>query len=204
MCLGALVNRSPGNWRTMFQPLAGQLRQSDPRSRSMLSNLIALLRRLFGLSAPAGGPLPAGVQPAFEERFTKYALGVGGIESISIDGTPYYFGYSYAGDMVLTELFDDAEAMAAFASQNMLQKDGIHDVAYWRMLVQEGAEESNLSSDEADLDITTEGLQRIAADLLAVEGSDQPVPGFELRLFLIDLLASARADQTSPRTRDSA
>jgi len=49
---------------------------------------------------------------------------VGGIESLSLDGRRYYFGFDYKSDVVLSPLIDDPGAMAAFASEYMRQTTG--------------------------------------------------------------------------------
>src|SRR6187401_3292868 len=48
---------------------------------------------------------------------------VGGIESITIDGKRYWFGFSFSADAVLSPLIDDPKVMAQFASDYMLQRD---------------------------------------------------------------------------------
>ncbi|MFI6578372.1 hypothetical protein ACIBFB_21495 [Nocardiopsis sp. NPDC050513] len=84
---------------------------------------------------------------------------VGGIESMTIDGRRYYFGFDYKGDMVVSPLIDDPDAMAAFASEHMLLTDGAHDAAYWRDLVDDAVRESGLCYD-TDRVLTSERLSR--------------------------------------------
>lgn len=75
---------------------------------------------------------------------------VGGIESITVDGRRWYFGFCYSMDLVVSPLIDDPEVMAAFASEHMRQTDGAHDVAYWRELVDMSADESDLVGEDSE------------------------------------------------------
>lgn len=84
---------------------------------------------------------------------------VGGIESLTLDGRRYYFGFDYTSDLVVSPLIDDPAAMAAFASEYMCQTTGKHDVAYWEELVASGAEESSLAGDDADRTFSSEDLR---------------------------------------------
>lgn len=52
-----------------------------------------------------------------------------------VDGRMWFFGFDYSMDTAVSPLIDDPERMAEFASEHMLQTDGIHDVTYWRDLV---------------------------------------------------------------------
>jgi hypothetical protein len=73
---------------------------------------------------------------------------IGGIESLVVDGTRYYFGFDYQSDLVLSPLIDDPVAMARFAVEHMEQTDGKHDEAYWAELVDIAAEDSGLAGRE--------------------------------------------------------
>ncbi len=75
---------------------------------------------------------------------------VGGIESMTVDGQRWYFGFDYSMDTAVSPLIDDAERMAVFASEHMLQRDGRHDVDYWRELVEMSVGQSDLVEEEAD------------------------------------------------------
>jgi hypothetical protein len=84
---------------------------------------------------------------------------VGGVESLTLDGRRYYFGFDYMSDVVLSPLIDDPKAMAAFASEYMRQSTGRHDVTYWEGLVTAAAEGTELDCEEAERDITSEDLR---------------------------------------------
>lgn len=90
---------------------------------------------------------------------------VGGIESLTLDGHRYYFGFDYSSDIILSPLIDDPEAMAAFASEYMRQTTGSHGEIYWASLAAAATESSDLAGD-AEREFTTEGLR---SDLPAPE-----------------------------------
>jgi hypothetical protein len=72
---------------------------------------------------------------------------VGGIESITIAGKRYWFGFSFSADAVLSPLIDDRKVMAQFGSDHMLQTDGAHPPEYWDELVGKAVNLSELSSE---------------------------------------------------------
>lgn len=82
----------------------------------------------------------------------------GGIESITLDGTRYFFGFDYSSDLVLSPLLDDQSAMAAYAAKYMAQRDGVHDEAYWSELVSDAVDGSELTEPD-DRDFSTEDLR---------------------------------------------
>ncbi|MDP9892144.1 hypothetical protein J2W32_004287 [Variovorax boronicumulans] len=72
---------------------------------------------------------------------------VGGIESFTLDGRRYYFGFDHKQGLVLSPAIDDAAAMAHFASRHMqalyrgrlfglLGKTGPRDEAFWAEAVE--------------------------------------------------------------------
>jgi hypothetical protein len=79
---------------------------------------------------------------------------VGGIESITIAGKRYWFGFAYSVDLVVSPLIDDPRVMAQFGSDHMLQRDGAHPPDYWQRQVSAAVEVSELSSDPGDRDFT--------------------------------------------------
>jgi hypothetical protein len=91
---------------------------------------------------------------------------VGGIESIIVDGRRWFFGFCYSMDIAVSPLIDDPGVMAAFASKHMLQRDGAHDVAFWRELVDLSVENSDLVEDDADrtFDSATLAANRLTPD----------------------------------------
>jgi hypothetical protein len=70
---------------------------------------------------------------------------VGGIESLTLDGKRYFFGFDYGSDLVLSPLIDDQALMATYAAKYMAQADGTHDEAYWSELVADAVESSSLA-----------------------------------------------------------
>jgi hypothetical protein len=98
---------------------------------------------------------------------------VGGVESITVDGRRWYFGFDYSLDTVVSPLIDDPAAMSAFASRYMLQHDGEHDEAYWQELVDFSVDDSELVLEDADRVFTS---AQLAADRLT--------PGYHLQYLL--------------------
>lgn len=116
---------------------------------------------------------------------------VGAVESITLDGTMQFFGFDFGGDLVLSPLIADAEAMARFASRHMAQRDGTHDEAYWRELVGCAREDSELCSDEAGRSFDTPALAATIAGLERVRREGTPEPGFAIGYHLRYLLGAA-------------
>jgi hypothetical protein len=84
---------------------------------------------------------------------------VGGIESLTLDGVRYHFGFDFSSDLVVSPLIDDPAVMAAFASRHLRQTTGAHDAAYWAELVGWATEESSLVPTDEDRRFTTEGVR---------------------------------------------
>ncbi|MER8230876.1 hypothetical protein [Streptomyces sp. NPDC094049] len=99
---------------------------------------------------------------------------VGGIESLTLDGRRYYFGFDYQSDLVVSPLIGDPDAMAAFAAAHMRQSDGSHDASYWAELVAHAVGRSDLVADDTKREFTAEGLR-----------TGIPAPGSHL-LYLLD------------------
>lgn len=115
---------------------------------------------------------------------------IGGIESIEIDGTRYFFGYDYSEDLVLSPLINDNELMSVFAETHMEQRDGLHDRAYWRDLV-DGSPESSGLADPESCSFESEQLRLIVISLRNVAETGVPVPDFQYPYHLRFLLSSA-------------
>ncbi|KRB69962.1 MULTISPECIES: hypothetical protein [unclassified Kitasatospora] len=98
---------------------------------------------------------------------------VAGIESLTLDGRRYYFGFDYTSDLVVSPLIDDPDAMAAFAAEHMRQTDGRHGETYWADLVADAVETSELVWKETEREFTTRSLR-----------ADLPNPGSHL-LYLL-------------------
>ncbi|MFH8386180.1 hypothetical protein ACH4E7_35555 [Kitasatospora sp. NPDC018058] len=84
---------------------------------------------------------------------------VGGIESLTLDGHRYYFGFDYRSDLVLSPLIGDPHAMAAFASAYMRQTTGVHDATYWEALVAAAATDTGLACADAERAISSQDLR---------------------------------------------
>jgi hypothetical protein len=115
---------------------------------------------------------------------------IGGIESIEVDGTRYFFGYDYSEDVVLSPLIDDTELMAVFAEIHMEQRDGLHDRAYWRDLVAVSLEDSGLAEPES-CSFESGQLRAIIDSLKNVAETGVPMPDFDYPYHLRFLLSSA-------------
>lgn len=98
---------------------------------------------------------------------------IGGIESVTVDGVRWYFGFDYSSDLVVSPLVDDAGVMSVFAAEHLRQRDGAHDAAFWRDLVDASVEGSDLIDSDEDRQFTGELL---AAQRLR--------PGYHLRYLL--------------------
>lgn len=135
---------------------------------------------------PDGGAAAASI-PAPLLRDYRH---IGGIESIEVDGTRYFFGYDYSEDLVLSPLIDDNELMSVFAETHMEQRDGLHDREYWRDLVDGSLEESGLAEPES-CSFESGQLRSIIASLKSVAETGVPVPDFDYPYHLRFLLSSA-------------
>lgn len=113
---------------------------------------------------------------------------IGGIESIVLDGTVWWFGFDYSEDLVVSPLMDDIDTMAGHASAYMLQRDGSHDASYWRALAEAGPQ---LCDVESERSYTRAALATAMAQLRAAEADDTPVPDLVLPYHLRYLLCSA-------------
>ncbi|WP_348609066.1 hypothetical protein ABI214_09235 [Prescottella soli] len=115
---------------------------------------------------------------------------VGGIESIEVDGTRYFFGYDFSEDLVLSPLIDDVELMSVFAETHMEQRDGLHDRGYWRDLVDGSREYSELAQPES-CSFESEQLRLIITSLRNIAETGVPAPDFDYPYHLRFLLSSA-------------
>jgi len=102
---------------------------------------------------------------ASNESRGAYSMPVGGIESITVDGTDYYFGYSHIEDRVITRLFSSADEISDYAAKAMSQRDGMHDKAYW--LAQANA--NHLDSELTDREGQTISLTKLNDALLRLK-----------------------------------
>lgn len=147
-------------------------------------------------TAAEHGDAETGDALLFDERHPA----VGGIESLVLDGTTYFFGFDFKSDMVLSPLFDDIDAMAAYASRYMLQTDGAHDAAYWRELADDAIEDSALASSLEERTFSSHVLALTLEKLRHAGQSNSTVPGFSIEPHLIYLLEAAggwRADRSN-------
>ena len=125
----------------------------------------------------------------------RYGVGnIGGIESITLNGKRYYFGFNYSSDSITSPLFSEIDGMAAFASRYMEQRDGSHDPSYWHELAEESIELSELSDEEGSRDFSTGRMQRTSAALRQARNDNTPLPGFEIEYHLLCLLEAASGD----------
>jgi hypothetical protein len=139
---------------------------------------------VFSGLAQAGVTIPAPIQGRVRM--------VGGIESLVIDGTVHYFGFSYGDDLVLSPLIDAPATMAAFAARHMRQRDGVHDEKYWQELVKESVTNSELASDVADRTIKRAVLRHVVSQLGQAERKNQRVHGLSIPYHLLYLLDASK------------
>lgn len=127
---------------------------------------------------------------------------VAGIESITLDGERWYFGFNYRDDIVVSPLIADPEAAAVFASRYMMQTSGRRDTAYWRELVRESVGDSGLAGPDGR-DFNRVELARIVGRLRAMAaGRDmQPAAVLDLPGHLSYLLGAA-CGWTTPEDND--
>ncbi|NUA28436.1 hypothetical protein [Cupriavidus basilensis] len=116
---------------------------------------------------------------------------LGGIESLVLDDVRYFFGFAPRSEVVVSPLIDCPKQMAAFASRYMLQSDGAHDHAYWRELVEEAIDGSELCDAPDDNTFSSEVLKARIDELGRAERANTIVPGFTISYHLIYLLAAA-------------
>jgi hypothetical protein len=123
---------------------------------------------------------------------------VGGIETIEVDGTRYWFGFSYSADRNLSPLFTDAKSMAAFAATHMAQRDGAHDEAFWLTQAQEAVDDSSLSDDEGRV-LALAGLREAIGQLRGDAEHARAIPGLVVppHLYYL-LLANAEWGEAEP------
>src|SRR5262249_22447947 len=75
---------------------------------------------------------------------------VGGIESLSIDGRRYFFGFCSSERRVMSPLIADKRVMAEFAAAYMKQTTNVpHGVDYWLQNVETAVAHSDLCDDAA-------------------------------------------------------
>ncbi|MFJ2861889.1 hypothetical protein [Kitasatospora sp. NPDC087314] len=111
---------------------------------------------------------------------------VAAIESLTLDGRRYFFGFDHRSDLVVSPLVDDPDAMAAFAAEHLRQSDGPHDPAYWAALVAEAVDGSALVDRDSEREFTTEGLR-----------TELPDPDSHL-LYLLDAVTDLDEDTGLP------
>lgn len=116
---------------------------------------------------------------------------VGAVESLVLDGTTWFFGFDYGADLAVSPLIDDIDQMARFCSRHMEQRDGPHDEAYWRDMVEISIEDSELSSEPGSRVFSTEALAAVIASLDGAIRTNTSTPGFALPYHLQYLLGAA-------------
>ncbi|AQA24797.1 hypothetical protein BTZ20_0714 [Rhodococcus sp. MTM3W5.2] len=143
----------------------------------------------MGIQASSESGTPRG-EEAIPAPLLRDYRHIGGIESIEIDGTRYFFGYDFSEDLVLSPLINDHELMSVFAETHMEQRDGLHDREYWRGLVDESLEYSALAEQES-CSFEAEQLRLIITSLRNTAETGAPAPDFNYPYHLRFLLASA-------------
>ncbi|NUO76865.1 MAG: hypothetical protein HOQ32_12725 [Lysobacter sp.] len=145
-----------------------------------LLSLMALVGVIAAVLLPSG----CGKQT---DRPHFSAGAVGGIESITVDGRRYFFGYSHRDDRVLTPLFDSEGAIAEHAASHMAQTDGRHDAAFWSGMAKAAISESELT-DAQGQSIALAPLKAAVAELRRDPTTARPLSGIVLPEHLYYLL----------------
>lgn len=140
------------------------------------------------------------------ERVPKPLAGaadaVGGIESLTIAGKRYWFGFSYKADAVLSPLIDDRRVMAQFGSDYMLQTDGAHPPEYWDKLVVLATSESALSSKPGTSAFSGSEIRDLVQLVSEAKRTSAPVAGLHLPTDLSYLLDATSHWQSIAEGRD--
>lgn len=150
------------------------------KRKGVLAALLACIVSVLLLSGCGGASIDA---PAVGAD----ANTVGGIESITIDGKRYFFGYQYRDDHVLTPLFASEDAIAAYALSHITQTDGRHDHAFWVAMAKTAIGESGLTDAEGQA-IALAPLKAAIAELRRDTKTARPVPGLVMPEHLYYLL----------------
>lgn len=121
---------------------------------------------------------------------------ISGVESITIDGKRWLFGFDYQSNLVVSPLIDDPDTMAAFASRYMMQTDGMHDAHYWMKIVLWAIDgvPGGLASPE-NANFSSSDFHRIAIELAAAQADNHALPGFAIDYHMLYLLAAAVGDR---------
>jgi hypothetical protein len=135
-------------------------------------------------------PVPPPSDPAPEPIAGRKGH-VGGIESLNLDGTTWFFGFDYCADLAVSPLISDIDQMARYASVHMLQTDGEQEPAYWRDLAETSIDDSLLSSASGSRNFSIAGLAAIVDALDRAAQADACVPGFAIPHHLQYLLGAA-------------
>jgi hypothetical protein len=152
----------------------------------IVGGCVSFLQQLRSLALFQRATPPISAPPAAPQSMNP----IGGIESVSIDGRHYYFGFDYSSDEVLSPLFDDAGAIASYAANHMSQRDGDHDAAYWLDAAEHSIDESGLCDDDGRL-IDTEALKKVIQEVRSLSGTGQRVRTLVLSHHLTYLLHAA-------------
>jgi hypothetical protein len=113
------------------------------------------------------------------------------IESLTLDGVMYFFGFDFGNDLVVSPLIPDIDVMARFASRHMRQRDGMHDEAYWRELAGYAVDDSELCSDAAGRMFSSQSLARMMERLAHARSTNTLAPDIAIPYHLQYLLGAA-------------
>ncbi|MGH8107623.1 MAG: hypothetical protein ACREO1_02755 [Arenimonas sp.] len=136
------------------------------------------LKRIFLILAGMLLLAACNMKDSFEST-GNHAMKIGGIESITVDGIEYFFGYSYTDDRVLTSLYTNKDAMADYATKALKQRDGAHDKAFWLEQIKQSRIESGLSDLEGR-EINLKELKAALSQLKQSAQDDQTIPALEI------------------------
>ena len=103
-----------------------------------------------------------------------HASAIAGLESITIDGTRFWFAFDFGSDLVLTDLFASAEDIAEFAAVNLSDRAGQHPADYWLRLARIAEDDSFLVSDMSDRDFDSQTIDRFARTIFGMIAENEP------------------------------
>jgi hypothetical protein len=122
----------------------------------------------------------------------NYTGRVGGIESLTMDGRRYYFGFDYKNDAVLSPLIADIDVMASYAHKYMMQSHGSAAIKDWLAVAKNAIENSGYTRNESSQNYRSEFLAQIASDTDRAQKSDVALAEFNIDYDLRYLLDAAR------------
>jgi hypothetical protein len=193
-----------------------KVEQNGPRQvRRTIAALfgISLVATLYRVARPRPGQISwDSVEPTRDEEFPSRFVprekvpkplegwedAVGGIESITIAGKRYWFGFCHGADAVISPLIDDRGVMAQFGSDYLLQTDGAHPPEYWDELVGKAVNLSDLSIEEGNRDFSGSEARDALEQIAEARRTKSPARGLRFPYHLSYLLDATTKGKSTP------